>query len=196
MLILDALAASHDCRKCRLCSGRSHVVSGDGNATAVLVFIGEAPGYEEDRTGKPFVGAAGKLLDHMLDTMKLTRDQVFITNAVRCRPPQNRAPGHDELEACSGYLWNTLRALPLLRFVVTLGNTPLRVLSSDSHARITAWRGRWFDRILPGGGPLERSVSVMPTFHPAYLLRNPKDKGLVWEDLKMVIAALQEAGRG
>ncbi|HMU41181.1 MAG TPA: uracil-DNA glycosylase [Pseudomonadota bacterium] len=178
-----------DCRLCKLCTTRQRIVKSTESRDAVLAFVGEAPGYEEDRLGVPFVGAAGQLLDRMLSAMNLSRSEVLISNVVRCRPPQNRQPERDEIEACLPFLWQTLESASKLRFIVTLGNTPLRVLSGDSHAKISQWRGSWFERTIG-----ERTFRVMPTFHPAYLLRNPGEKMKVWADLQAVMGVLQNAG--
>ncbi len=191
--IYETLTASDGCTRCPLHRGRQRVVPGAGDPQARLVFVGEAPGREEDAQGLPFVGAAGQLLDRMLAAMSplspypLTRDRnVFVTNVVRCRPPQNRTPEIGEVAQCSPYLWNTLRALPQARVVVALGNTPLRHLSGDPAAKITYRRGLWISRVLDG-----RTLRIMPTFHPAYLLRSPADKDLAWADLQEVVAELR-----
>lgn len=193
------LAVSDDCRRCPLHCERTKVVSGEGDPNARLLILGEAPGRNEDATGKPFVGAAGDLLDRLLSRLPaslndslLSRTQgIFITNVCRCRPPMNRTPEPAEMKACAPYFWATLRALPVVRVIVALGNTPLRFLSEDSLARITQRRGQWFDRTLDG-----RIIRVMPTFHPAYLLRTgpaSKEREQVWADMLEVVRVLSES---
>jgi uracil-DNA glycosylase len=187
-----ALASAEGCQACRLAQSRVSVVPGEGDPDALVAFIGEGPGSSEDRTGRPFVGDAGDLLDRMIGAMSselrtgaLSRThRAFILNIVKCRPPLNRTPERDEVEKCMPYLWQALRALPKVRLLVALGNTPLRALSNQPLARITKERGLWFDRCLPGDE--RRVLRVMPTFHPAYLLRSPNQKSLVWGDLRAV----------
>lgn len=193
------LAVSDDCRRCPLHCERTKVVSGEGDPNARLLILGEAPGRSEDATGKPFVGAAGELLDRLLsrlpaslnDSLLSRTHGVFITNVCRCRPPMNRTPEPAEMKACAPYFWATLRALPAVRVIVALGNTPLRFLSEDPLARITQRRGQWFDRALDG-----RSIRVMPTFHPAYLLRTgpaSKEREQVWADMLEVARVLSKS---
>lgn len=193
------LAVSDDCRRCPLHCERTKVVSGEGDPNARLLILGEAPGRSEDATGKPFVGAAGELLDRLLsrlpaslnDSLLSRTHGVFITNVCRCRPPMNRTPEPAEMKACAPYFWATLRALPAVRVIVALGNTPLRFLSEDPLARITQRRGQWFDRTIDG-----RTIRVMPTFHPAYLLRTgpaSKEREQVWTDMLEVVRVLSES---
>jgi len=171
-----------DCRRCRLCEGRTQVVFGVGDPHARLMFIGEGPGQEEDRLGEPFVGRAGKLLDAMLRAMGLPRRQVYIANVVKCRPPGNRDPQDDEVAACRPYLERQVE-LVNPEVIVTLGRIAARHLLGrteamrDLRGRWTSWRGR----------------RVLPTYHPAYLLRTPSAKAEAWRDLKEVRRAL--AGR-
>lgn len=192
-ILQQALSASDGCRRCPLHRERTKVVPGEGDPNARLLILGEAPGRNEDATGKPFVGAAGELLDRLLGRLFLNRShRVFITNVCRCRPPVNRTPEPAEMKACAPYFWATLRALPAVRVIVALGNTPLRFLSEDSLARITQRRGQWFDRTLDG-----RIIRVMPTFHPAYLLRTgpaSKEREQVWADMLEVVRVLSKSG--
>lgn len=192
------LAVSDNCRLCPLHRERTKVVPGEGDPDARLLILGEAPGRNEDATGKPFVGSAGELLDRLLSRLPvpggtpLSRSsRIFITNVCRCRPPMNRTPEPTEMKACAPYFWATLRALPAVRVIVALGNTPLRFLSEDPLARITQRRGQWFDRTLNG-----RTFRVMPTFHPAYLLRTgpaSKEREQTWADMLEVVRVLRES---
>lgn len=168
------------CQACTLCSGRRNTVPGEGAPRPRLLFIGEGPGADEDRSGRPFVGPAGQLLDKMITAMGLARDQVYIANVVKCRPPDNRTPESDEVAACLPYLEQQVQVLAP-RIICTLGNTPLRALTGDPTAGITRHRGRPFQW---------RGITVVPTFHPSYLLRNPDGKKPCWEDLKKVMALL------
>jgi uracil-DNA glycosylase family 4 len=148
-----------------------------GSATAELVFVGEGPGADEDRQGLPFVGAAGQLLDKMIGAMGYSRDDVYICNALKCRPPNNRKPEPDEMEACAPYLKEQLELLEP-KVLVALGATGVQALIGSA-VGITRMRGNW--KLYRGRIPL------MPTFHPAYLLRSPEKKRDVWEDLKQVM---------
>lgn len=164
------------CSRCKLCKqGRTNVVFGEGNPQADLVFVGEGPGEQEDLQGRPFVGRAGQLLTKMIEAMGLRREDVFIANVVKCRPPNNRNPEPDEIEACSPFLF---RQLDLIRpkVVVTLGKFSAHTLLKTEE-RIGLLRGRFFEY---------RGAKLMPTWHPAYLLRNPSAKKDTWEDLKKV----------
>ncbi|MDD7175540.1 MAG: uracil-DNA glycosylase [Clostridiales bacterium] len=171
------------CEKCRLCQTRKHVVLGEGDPHAALMFIGEGPGQQEDETGRPFVGAAGQLLDRMLAAIGLTRAQVYICNIVKCRPPQNRVPEPDERAACLDYLRQQV-ALVRPKVIVCLGSTPTRALLGED-MRITRDRGTW---------QLRKGVWFMPTFHPAALLRDQDKKRPAWEDFKAIRAKLIELG--
>jgi len=168
------------CTRCRLHEGRTQGVVARGRPDAELMFIGEAPGAEEDRQGVPFVGRAGKLLDKMIVAMGLAPEDVYITNIVKSRPPGNREPRADEIEACWPYLERQIE-LVRPRIICTLGrpasNTLLRTRSSMGELR-----GRWFSY---GGIP------VLPTYHPAYLLRSPRQKRGAWEDLRKIVLALR-----
>ncbi|HWU90014.1 MAG TPA: uracil-DNA glycosylase [Kofleriaceae bacterium] len=172
-----------DCKRCKLHSTRRSIVFGVGAEDAPLMFIGEAPGEQEDKRGEPFVGPAGELLDKMIEAMGWTRQTVFIANTTKCRPPGNRNPQPDELAQCTPFLDAQIRAIAP-RIIVTLGRPAANhVLGKD--APISALRGRFHDRA---------GVRVMPTFHPAYLLRDPDKKKETWSDLKQVIAELERLG--
>lgn len=176
------------CTKCRLSEGRTKTVFGVGNPDARLVFVGEGPGFEEDRRGEPFVGRAGHLLDRMIVVMGLRREDVYICNVVKCRPPNNRDPEADEIAACSPYLFEQLQTIGP-EVIVALGAPATRTLLQTTDA-IGRLRGRFHDfRVgdsMGGGGV----VPLMPTYHPAYLLRSPNQKGKTWADLQMVMARL------
>ncbi len=165
------------CDACRLCEGRTRVVPGQGSVRPPIVFVGEGPGQEEDLQGLAFVGRAGRLLTDIIRAMGLSREEVFIANVVKCRPPDNRAPEYDEMQACEPYL---KRQLEILRppVIVALGAVALRCLLRDPKLAISKVRGRW---------QRYESIPLMPTFHPAYLLRNPSGKREVWEDMKKVM---------
>jgi DNA polymerase len=176
----DALAAIRadigDCTRCKLHTlGRHQVVFGVGNANADLMFVGEAPGADEDIKGEPFVGRAGQLLTKIIEAIELKREDVYIANVIKCRPPQNRNPEPDEVETCEPFLFKQIDAIKP-KVIVALGKfgaqTLLRTLEP-----ISRLRGRVFDY---------RGAKLIPTFHPAYLLRNPSSKREVWEDMKLV----------
>jgi uracil-DNA glycosylase family 4 len=175
-----------DCTRCKLHKGRTNIVFGEGNPKAVLVFVGEGPGQEEDHQGRPFVGAAGQLLtDIIVKGMKIKRDEVFICNIVKCRPPGNRNPEPDEIEACEPFLKKQLAAIhPAV--IVALGNTAVKTLLKTAEG-ITTLRGKW---------QTYQGIPLMPTFHPAYLLRNPSGKKLVWEDIQRVMKKLEMQAKG
>ena len=172
-----------DCKRCKLAKGRKNIVFGEGNPDAGLMFIGEAPGREEDIQARPFVGDAGKLLTRLIEKMGLSREEVYIGNIVKCRPPQNRDPEEDEMTACSAFIDRQIEIISP-RIIVSLGRISSQTLMSTK-VPITKLRGRFFEY---------RGIPVMPTFHPAYLLRNPKDKWLVWEDVQRVMERLKESG--
>ena len=182
----DSLAAIQsaigpDCRRCKLCTmGRSQIVFGVGNPKARLMFVGEAPGEEEDKRGEPFVGRAGQLLTKIIEAIGLTREQVYIANVIKCRPPGNRNPEADEVEQCEPYLFRQIDVIQP-RVIVPLGKFAAQSLLKTMDP-ITRLRGRQFDY---------RGAALIPTFHPAYLLRNPSAKREVWEDMKKVRAILQ-----
>ena len=168
-----------DCDRCPLAGERTQVVNSVGNSNADLMFIGEAPGADEDEQGEPFVGRAGKLLTKIIEAMKLSRKQVFIGNINRCRPPGNRQPVPDEVEQCKPFL---IREISVVRpkVIVVMGNTACQNLLG-TRVGITKLRGKFQDYY---------GVKVMPTFHPAYLLRDPRKKREVWEDMQMVMEFL------
>ena len=185
---LDDYAASiAGCTRCRLAQGRTQVVFGAGNPHADLLFVGEAPGFHEDKQGVPFVGQAGKLLAGLLEGVGLGREDVYIANVVKCRPPGNRDPEPDEIEACEPFLKEQIAAVGP-KVIVALGRFAVQTLLRDA-TPISKQRGRWREY---------DSVKLMPTFHPAYLLRNPPEKKKAWEDLQLVMKELgrtQAAGR-
>jgi uracil-DNA glycosylase len=174
-----------NCRKCSLCETRTKTVFGVGSPTARIVFVGEAPGYHEDQQGIPFVGKAGDLLTRMIVAMGLRRDDVYICNVLKCRPPNNRDPAPDEIAACSPYLFEQVRIIGP-EVIVALGAPAARTLldRSDSIGRM---RGAFHDFNIPG---MNAPVPLMPTYHPAYLLRSPGEKGKTWSDLQMVMKRL------
>jgi uracil-DNA glycosylase len=168
-----------ECTRCKLHRGRTNIVFGVGNPEARLMFVGEAPGEDEDLQGYPFVGKAGQLLTKMIEAMGLRREDVYICNTVKCRPPNNRNPEPDELLACEPFLKGQLGAVKP-EAIVTLGKFAAQALLREQ-TPITRLRGQWREY---------EGVPVMPTFHPAYLLRSPGEKGKVWEDLKQVMKKL------
>lgn len=171
-----------DCRRCKLCQGRTQIVFGVGNPQAELVFVGEGPGRDEDLQGEPFVGRAGRLLTEIITKgMKMRREDVYICNVVKCRPPENRNPEPDEIAACEPFL---IRQLELIRpqWIVALGAFAAQTLL-QTKTPISRLRGNWHTY---------KGIKLMPTLHPAYLLRNPADKRLVWQDIQ---AVLREMGR-
>jgi uracil-DNA glycosylase family 4 len=171
-------AEMQGCTRCRLCEKRKNIVFGEGNPQAKLVFVGEGPGATEDDWGRPFVGAAGQLLDKMIGALGLKRDQVYIMNMVKCRPPGNRVPEPDEMDACRPYFDRQL-ALLQPQVIVALGKTAAQGML-QREIKITSERGQFVEF---------RGHKVMLTLHPAYLLRNPEAKRDAWEDLKKVAAA-------
>jgi uracil-DNA glycosylase len=169
-----------DCRRCKLAPGRTNLVFGVGNPQAQLMFVAEGPGRDEDLRGEPFVGRAGQLLTEIITKgMKLRRQDVYIANVVKCRPPENRNPEPDEIASCMPFLQRQIEIVRP-RVIVALGTFAVQTVLGVKKP-ITRLRGEWHDY---------RGIKVMPTFHPAYLLRNPADKKLVWEDIKLVMAEL------
>lgn len=168
-----------DCKRCKLHKGRTKIVFGVGNPKAELVFVGEGPGRDEDLQGEPFVGRAGKLLTQMIEAMSLKREDVYIANVVKCRPPENRLPEKDEIATCSPFL---MRQLDVIRpkVICCLGSCSAQTLLQTTQG-ISKFRGEWFDF---------RGTKLIATYHPAYLLRNPGAKGEVWKDLQKVMAVL------
>ena len=180
---LDAIKEDigEDCRRCKLCTlGRSQIVFGVGNPKARLMFVGEAPGEDEDKKGEPFVGRAGQLLTRIIEAIGLTREQVYIANVIKCRPPNNRNPEADEVAACEPFLFRQIDVIQP-KVIVPLGKFAAQSLLRSTDP-ITRLRGRQFDY---------RGAVLIPTFHPAYLLRNPSAKREVWEDMKKVREILQ-----
>ena len=172
-----------ECTRCKLHRGRQNIVFGVGNSEADLMFVGEAPGADEDAQGIPFVGRAGQLLTRIIESIGLQREQVYIANILKCRPPRNRDPQPDEVESCEGFLFQQIQAIdPIL--VVALGRYAAQTLLQTQTA-ISRIRGKFY----PYRGGL-----LIPTFHPSYLLRNPRAKREVWEDMKAIRAKLTELG--
>ncbi len=181
------------CTKCKLCEGRTQTVFGQGDPNARLVFVGEAPGYEEDKQGLAFVGRAGQLLTRMIVAMGFTRDEVFICNVLKCRPPNNRDPSADEILACSAYLREQLGIIqPVV--LVALGAPAAKTLLNTAQS-IGKLRGRFHDYHLSGVSGEGATIPLMPTYHPAYLLRSPGEKGKAWNDLQMVMQLLGSTPR-
>jgi len=172
----DIRAHLGECQRCKLCRSRTRIVFGAGNSQARLMFIGEGPGHEEDRTGEPFVGAAGQLLNRIIEAIRLNRQDVYIANVVKCRPPGNRLPEPEEIATCSPFLNRQIRAIRP-RFICTLGSCAAQNLLNTQEA-VSRLRGRFFDH---------EGIRVLPTYHPAYLLRNPEKKREVWEDMKLLM---------
>ena len=169
-----------DCRRCKLWRQRRHIVFGKGDPRARLVFVGEGPGADEDRQGEPFVGAAGQLLTRIIQAMGLSRDRVYICNIIKCHPPGNRNPEADEIAACLPFLKRQL-AVIAPECICALGAVAARTLL-ETDLPISRLRGR-FHQV--------QGMAVMPTFHPAYLLRNPEQKRAVWEDVQQIMARLE-----
>ncbi|HEY5946058.1 MAG TPA: uracil-DNA glycosylase, partial [Kofleriaceae bacterium] len=172
-----------ECTRCKLHGTRKSIVFGVGSEDAPLMFVGEGPGEQEDKRGEPFVGPAGELLDKMIEAMGWSRESVYINNIVSCRPPGNRNPQPDEVGACKPFLEARIGAIAP-RIIVALGRPAANTLLGTD-APISALRGKFHDR---------HGVKVMPTFHPAYLLREPDRKRDTWADLKLVIAELARLG--
>ena len=168
-----------DCTRCKLHKTRKNIVFADGNPKAELVFVGEGPGADEDAQGLPFVGRAGKLLNQMIEAMGLRRQDVYICNVVKCRPPENRLPEKDEVEKCSPFLLRQLDTIAP-KVIVCLGACAAQTLL-ETNRGISQFRGQWLDF---------RGHKLIATYHPAYLLRNPSAKAEVWKDLQKVMAVL------
>jgi uracil-DNA glycosylase family 4 len=169
-----------DCKRCKLYRARRTIVFGEGNDKAELMFIGEGPGYDEDVQGRPFVGRAGQLLTKIIESINLPRQEVYITNIVKCRPPQNRNPEPDEIQSCNPFLMNQITVIQP-KIICALGTFSAQTLLKTD-TKITALRGKLFD--LEG-------IKVIPTYHPAFLLRNPERKREVWEDMKKIAELIQ-----
>jgi len=173
-----------DCRRCRLCEKRQQIVFGEGAADARVVFVGEGPGEEEDKSGRPFVGRAGELLTKMIEAVGWRREDVYICNIVKCRPPGNRDPQPDEVASCQPFLERQIRAIAPVA-IVTLGKPAISTLLGRTVA-ITKLRGQWQEF---------QGIAVMPTYHPAYLLRNytRETRQAVWDDLRAVRERVEAA---
>jgi uracil-DNA glycosylase family 4 len=186
---LEALRQRHDreCPHCTTATAHTQTVFGEGDPEARLMFIGEAPGETEDRLGRPFVGRAGEKLDEMIRAMGLQRQQVYIANVLKSRPPENRTPLQHEVDACGPYLIEQILTIRP-EVIVTLGGPATKLLLATD-AGITRLRGIWSEWRAPGG---ESGIPVMPTYHPAYLLRNytPQTRGEMWSDLQAVMGRL------
>jgi uracil-DNA glycosylase len=172
-----------DCQRCPLAKARKNIVFGAGNPEAQVMFVGEGPGQEEDEQGEPFVGAAGQLLTKMIAAMGLWREEVYIANIVKCRPPQNRDPAPEEVDACEPFLRQQIEAVGP-RIIVAMGNFAAKTLLRTDTG-ITRLRGRFYTY---------QGIPLMPTYHPAYLLRNLDAKRPAWQDLKAVMAEMDRLG--
>ena len=168
-----------DCRRCPLCRTRTHLVFGEGSPQAALAFVGEAPGADEDAQGRPFVGKAGQLLNRIIEAMGMTRPDVYICNILKCRPPANRNPRPDEIMSCEPFLVKQLESLKP-KAICALGTFAAQTLLK-TEIPITRLRGRFH---------AYQGIPLMPTYHPAYLLRNPGAKKQVWEDVQMIMKIL------
>lgn len=167
--------AIKDCNKCKLCSGRKNIVFGTGNKNADIMFIGEGPGGDEDIQGVPFVGKAGQLMNKAFEALGINREEVYMANIIKCRPPQNRNPESDEAKACMDYLRNQVLLIKP-KIIVLLGNVALKNILGEEYG-ITNSRGKWIER---------KGIFYMPTFHPAALLRDESKKLDFFRDLKLV----------
>jgi DNA polymerase len=165
-----------DCKRCKLHRTRRTIVFGEGNEKATLMLIGEGPGYDEDVQGRPFVGKAGQLLTKILQSINLPREEVYIANIIKCRPPQNRNPEPDEIESCHPFLMKQINVIQP-KIICALGTFSAQTLLKTD-VKISALRGKFYD--LEG-------IKVIPTYHPAFLLRNPERKREVWEDMKKIV---------
>jgi len=169
-----------DCQRCKLCKNRKNIVFGEGPAGARIMFIGEGPGRDEDIQARPFVGEAGKLLTSLIVKLGLKREEVYIANIVKCRPPNNREPEADEIIICSPFVERQIEIIKP-KVIVSLGKVATHALLKVK-TPISKIRGNFFDY---------RGIPLMPTFHPAYLLRNKKDKWLTWDDMQKVLEKIQ-----
>lgn len=170
-----------NCNKCKLCNNRNHIVLGEGNRNADIMLIGEGPGADEDLQGKPFIGKAGQLMNKAFEALEIKREEVYITNIVKCRPPQNRNPEKDEASACMDYLRSQVMLIKP-KVIILLGNVALKNILGDEYG-ITKSRGKWIEK---------KGIWYMPTFHPAALLRDESKKIEFWRDLKQVKIKLEE----
>lgn len=169
-----------NCNKCKLCSNRTNIVFGVGNKEADIMMIGEGPGADEDKQGEPFVGKAGQLMNRAFEGLGIKREELYIANIVKCRPPSNRVPEKDEAEACLNYLRNQV-LLVKPKIIVLLGSTALKNILGNEYS-ITAMRGKWIE---------QKGILYMPTWHPAALLRDENKKIEFWNDLKEVKSRFQ-----
>lgn len=176
----DIRADIGDCTRCALHKGRTHIVFGEGNSKAELMFVGEGPGRDEDVTGRPFVGRAGQLLTKIIEAMKMKRGDVYIANIVKCRPPNNRVPAPDEVSTCEGFLHRQITVIKP-KVIVCLGSVATQNLLK-TESKISSLRGKFIEW---------NGIQVMPTYHPAFLLRNPEMKKEVWKDMKEVMEYLK-----
>lgn len=165
-----------NCKKCKLCSNRTNIVLGEGNRNAEIMFIGEGPGADEDKQGLPFVGKAGQLMNKALEGLNIDRNKLYIANIVKCRPPANRVPEDDEVQACLDYLRNQV-ILIKPKIIVLLGSTALKGILGKEY-NITASRGKWIEK---------NGIKYLPTWHPAALLRDENKKIEFWKDLKQIV---------
>ncbi len=164
------------CVKCKLSETRKNIVFGEGNPSSKLMFIGEAPGAEEDNTGRPFVGRAGQLLTKIIESINLKRDDVYIANIIKCRPPQNRNPYEEEIKQCSPFLKEQIKIIRP-KIICTLGKFSTEFIIGTDKETISIVRGKEFNY---------DGITVIPTYHPSYLLRNPDAKRETWEDMKKI----------
>jgi uracil-DNA glycosylase family 4 len=177
-----------ECTRCQLHKGRTKLVYGVGNPRADLMFVGEGPGADEDAQGEPFVGRAGQLLNNMIKAMGLQREDIYIANVVKCRPPGNRTPEPEECEMCSPFLMRQIGAIKP-KVIVALGATAAKNLLA-MNSSLGDLRGRFYDFKPAGSDPLWPGACLAVTYHPAYLLRDPRQKGEAWKDLQMVMKYL------
>jgi len=171
-----------DCKRCRLCEQRTNIVFGVGNSKTELMFVGEGPGRDEDKQGEPFVGRAGQLLNKIIEAMGMKREDVYIGNIVKCRPPENRAPLPDEVATCIPFLERQIAVIKP-KIIVCLGSVAMQFLLRTER-KISTVRGVWQEY---------QGIKVMPTYHPAFLLRNPNMKRPVWEDMQEVMKYLKKS---
>lgn len=174
------------CKRCGLSKGRTNIVFGEGNPDANLMFIGEAPGREEDLQARPFVGDAGMLLTRLIERMGFKREDVYIANIVKCRPPMNRDPDKAEIEICRVFVERQIEIINP-KVIMSLGRISAQTLIGSYGLKITSIRGNFFDY---------KGIPLMPTFHPAYLLRNPREKWLTWSDAQKVLDILKSKDQG
>lgn len=173
-----------DCKRCKLCRNRKNIVFGEGAPDAELMFVGEGPGRDEDIQARPFVGSAGKLLTSLIEKMGFAREEVYIANIVKCRPPNNRDPEEDEIATCRIFVERQI-AIIKPKVIITLGRVSTQALL-NTRVPISRLRGSFSEH---------NGIPVMPTFHPAYLLRNPKDKWLTWDDVQKVLEKLKDSSQ-